>query len=116
MKLNTFSVYLTSCSARITRSSSTKEIIDSAAPQDIRDVLPTRFGWKAGVLEDAIALASTNNAAATCSTPSSAGAGGLDECVSRCERRPLLLIRGKKPHGEGCYALCSLAVAPCHGR
>ena len=116
MKLNAFSVCLTSCSARITRSSSTKEIIDSAAPQDIRDVLPTRFGWKAGVLEDAIALASTNNAAATCSVPSSAGAGGLDECVSRCVRRPLLLIRGKKPHGEGCYALCSLAVAPCHGR
>ena len=34
-------------------------------PQDIRDVLPTRFGWKANVFGDAIALANTNNAAAT---------------------------------------------------
>lgn len=58
------------------------------------------------------AFASTFNAAATCGTSGTAGGDGLDLCVERCERKPSrTAIRA--PRKGACYALCSLAVAPC---
>ena len=91
--------------------------MDSAAPHEIREVLFDRFGWKAGVVrDDVVALSNTDNAAAICSTPDSAGADGMDKCVSRCEQRSFVFMGGKEPHVGGCYLLCSLAMAPCHAR
>lgn len=53
----------------------------------------------------------TNSGAATCVGVDTAGGDGLDVCVAGCERKPSLF--GKTSHTGACYALCSLAVAPC---
>eukprot|EP00904_Undaria_pinnatifida_P007221 jgi/Undpi1/3629/HiC_scaffold_16.g06999.m1 len=86
-----------------------QDVIDTASDKDIRTALLMVANGKGSRKKDPVdAYARTDNAAATCGAEGTAGADGLDLCVTRCEA-----TRFKSPRKGACYMLCSLAVAPC---
>ena len=87
--------------------------IDAASDVDIRIALLAVANGNDDRKKDPLAVfARTNNAAATCGSWGTAGGDGLDICVDRCERKPSWLDL-RTPRKGACYALCSLAIAPC---
>ena len=87
--------------------------IDAASDVDIRIALLTVADGDDYRKKDPLAVfARTVNAAVTCGTSGTAGGDGLDICVDRCERKPSWLDL-RTPRKGACYALCSLAIAPC---
>ena len=90
--------------------------IDAASDVDIRIALLTVADGDDYRKKDPVAVfARTVNAAVTCGTSGTAGGDGLDICVDRCERKPSWLDLRTLRKGA-CYALCSLAIAPCTER